>query len=205
MAHPFRKGKVPPLEAFREVSPTPILKNAMIANLENYTIEPLHEKYAWRICDFVVTNSERLKRFFPKTLEQNLTPNLSKYFVVKKLRQFQNREEFLFVLKEKENRTVIGLLYIKEIDWETREAEIAYCIGYQYEGKGWMTQSVAALSQYALEQLELKTLRIIVHESNLASIKVARKCGYIWKSTLHNEHETPNEGLLDMELYQLNK
>ncbi|WP_273568856.1 GNAT family N-acetyltransferase [Maribacter halichondriae] len=175
----------------------------MIAEFENYTIEPIHEKYAWRICDFVTVNADRLKRFFPKTLEQNLTPDLSKYFVEKKVKQFSNKEEFLFVLKEKENRTVIGLVYIKKMDWQRQQAELAYCIGYQYEGKGWMTQSTKALSTYAFEKLGLKTLQIIVHESNLASIKVAEKCGYIWKTTLLKEHTPPHEPALDMELYEL--
>ncbi len=175
----------------------------MLFEFKNYGIDAIHEKYAWRICDFVVTNAERLKRYFPKTLEQNLTPDLSKYFIEKKLRQFRNREEFLFVLKEKENRTVIGLLFIKEINWDTKEAELAYCIGYQYEGKGWMTESVKAISKHTFNELKLKALRIIVHKSNLASIKVAEKCGYIWKNTLLNEHTPPNEEPLDMELYEL--
>ncbi len=173
----------------------------MLIEFEEYLIDPIHEKYAWRICDFVVSNAERLKRFFPKTLEQNLTPDLSKYFVEKKLKQFKSLEEFLFVLKEKENRTVIGLVYIKKIDWETKEAELAYCIGYQYEGKGYMTRAVQFLTDYALTELSLKTLKIIVHKSNLASIKVAEKCGYLWKRTLPNEHKPPNENPLDMELY----
>ncbi len=175
----------------------------MITEFEHYTIDPIHEKYAWRICDFVTVNSDRLKRFFPNTLEQNLTPDLSKYFVEKKVKQFLNKEEFLFVLKEKENRTVIGLVYIKKLDWKRQQAELAYCIGYQYEGKGWMTRSAKALSNYAFEKLGLKTIQIIVHESNLASIKVAEKCGYIWNSTLLKEHTPPHEPPLDMELYEL--
>lgn len=175
----------------------------MTIEFNEYGIDAIHEKYAWRICDFVVTNTERLKRYFPKTLEQNLTPDLSKYFVEKKLKQFRNREEFLFVLKEKENRTVIGLIFIKEIDWETKEAELAYCIGYQYEGKGWMTESIKALSNYAFNDLELKTLRIIVHDSNIPSIRVAEKCGFIWTKKLLKEHTPPNENPLDMELYEL--
>lgn len=175
----------------------------MIADFANYTIEPIHEKYAWRICDFVTVNAERLKRYFPKTLEQNLTPDLSKYFVEKKLKQFKNRVEFLFVLKEKENCTVIGLVYVKKIDWETKKAELAYCIGYQYEGKGLMTQSVMATSNYALKELGLKTLQIIVHKTNIGSVRVAKKCGYIWKETLPKEHTPPGKDPLDMELYEL--
>ncbi|SDD65513.1 ribosomal-protein-alanine N-acetyltransferase [Pricia antarctica] len=175
----------------------------MILTFTKYTIEPIHEKYAWRICDLMVANSDRLKRYFPKTLEQNLNPGLSHIFVEEKVRQYNHKEEFLFVLKEKEDHKVIGLVYIKEIDWKARQAELAYCIGYQYEGKGWMTEAVMTLSTYAFDILGLKVLQIIANESNVGSIKVAEKCGYLWKRTLRKEHTPPGEEPLDMELYEL--
>lgn len=177
----------------------------MVFEFDEYIIEPIHEKHSWRICDFITVNTDRLRRFFPKTLEQNLTPDLSKYFVERKIRQFREKEEFLFVLKELENRTVIGLVYIKELDWVKKQAELAYCIGYQYEGKGFTTQSVHTLSTYALDTLGLKTLQIIVHKSNKSSVRVAEKSGYLWKKTIKKAHTPPNENALDMELYELKK
>jgi ribosomal-protein-alanine N-acetyltransferase len=177
----------------------------MLFDFDAYFVEPIAEKDAWKLCDFSSANSERLKRYFPKTLEQNLTPDLSRNFVSKKVKQFQEKEEFLFKLKEKEGRTIIGLVYIKEIDWNKRQAELAYCIGYQYEGKGWATQSVKALSNFASSTLGLRTLRIITHKSNLGSIKIAENCGYTWVRTLQKEHRPPGEDALDMELYELFK
>ena len=38
----------------------------MQLEFENYGISPIQEKDAWRICDFVVSNEERLKDYFPK-------------------------------------------------------------------------------------------------------------------------------------------
>lgn len=175
----------------------------MRLDFDEFIIEPIHEKYAWRICDLCTTNSERFKRFFPKTLKQNLTPTLSTYFVEEKLRQFVKREEFLFVLKEIENRTVIGLVYIKELNWNTQQGELAYCIGYKYESKGYTTKSVQALSHYAFEELGLKSIQIIVHKTNTASVRVAEKCGYIWQKTLLKAYKPPAEKPLDMELYVL--
>ena len=172
-------------------------------NLRQFEINPIQERDAWRICDFVTINSDRLKRFFPITLQQNLTPELSNYFVVEKVKQFAEKEEFLFVLKEPQNRTVIGLIYIKELDWVEKQGELAYGIGYQYEGKGYTTESVKVLSNYAFKELGLKTLQIIAHKSNLGSIRVAEKCGYIWKRTLSEAFTPPHENPLDMELYEL--
>ncbi|MBD0850434.1 GNAT family N-acetyltransferase [Maribacter arenosus] len=175
----------------------------MLFDFDAYFIEPIAEEDAWKLCDFSIANTERLKRFFPKTLEQNLTPDLSRIFVSKKVKQFQEKEEFLFKLKEKEGRTIIGLVYIKELNWDKKQAELAYCIGYQFEGRGWATQSVQALTNYAFDTLGLTDLRIITHKTNLASVKIAKKCGYIWQRTLLKEHTPPGEDALDMELYEL--
>ncbi len=177
----------------------------MFLAFEKYYIEPIAEKDAWKLCDFIISNTERLKRYFPKTIAQNLTPDLSRIFVVKKVKAFTANEEYLFKLKEKKSRTIVGLIYIKELDWDKKQAELAYCIGYQYEGQGWMYESVQALSGYAFDTLGLKTLQIIVHKTNPGSIKVAEKCGYTWQRTLLKEHTPPGENALDMELYELYK
>lgn len=173
-----------------------------LKEFDHYYIDPIHEKYAWRLCDFCVINDQRLRRYFPKTLEQNLSPDLSKYFVERKVREFQDEQEFLFVMKEKESHTLIGIIFVKELDWNLRQAELAYAIGYQLEGKGYMTEAVGAISNWAFEALQLKTLRILVHHSNIASIRVAEKCGYLWKGILKGAHTPPGEPPLDMQLYE---
>ncbi len=174
----------------------------MIPPLENLYIEPIHEKYAWRICDFCTANADRLKQFFPITLEQNLTPDLSKSFVENKVKEFAAKEEFLFVLKDKVSHTVVGLIYLKELDWEKKQGELAYAIGYQLEGKGYMTESVKAISNWAFTEHQFKTLQIISHKSNTGSIRVAEKSGFTWQKVLIAAHTPPGENPLDMELYE---
>lgn len=174
----------------------------MFLEFKDYYLDSIHEKYAWRICDFCTINEERLKRFFPKTVEQNLTPDLSKYFVETKIKEYAAKEEFLFVLKEKENHRIIGLIYLKKLDWEKKQGELAYAIDYQSEGKGYITETVKAITEWAFKELQLKTLQIIVHKSNMGSIRVAEKCGFTWQKVLLAEHTPPGENPLDMELYE---
>lgn len=171
--------------------------------LDSFYIEKIQTKDAWNLCDFIVANEDRLKVFFPKTLEDNLTPDLSKRFVEIKVKQFELKKEFLFTIKEKESHILMGLVYLKELDWKNMQGEFAYCIGYQFEGKGLVSKSVNALSQYAFNDLNLKTLQIIVHKSNIGSVKVAENCNFIWQKTLPNEFTPPGKEALDMELYEL--
>lgn len=174
----------------------------MIFDLQSHTVEAIQEKDAWRVCDFVVSNADRLKRFFPKTLELNLNPTLSEIFVTQKVNEFMTRKEFLFTLKEKENRTIIGLVYLKKIDWQKKSGELAYCIGYQYENKGIISKTVRYIAEWAFNDLGIKTLEIIAHKTNFPSVAVAEKCGFTWQKTLLQHFTSPNEPALDMELYE---
>ena len=175
----------------------------MIAVFNKYYIEPIQEKDAWKICDFMVANEDRLLRYFPNTLAESATPTLAKHFAEKKVKQFQYKEEFLFLIKENESKALVGLVYIKELDWIKKQGEFAYCIGYPFESQGLSSQAVKLLSEHAFNNLDINTLQIIVHKDNIPSVKVAENNNFIWKETLKNEFTPVNEKPLDMELYEL--
>ncbi len=160
---------------------------------------------AWNICNFVVANEHRLLDFFPGTREQNLTPELSEIFVNTKVKQFLAKEEYLFTLRRKDSHSVIGLVYIKELDWIKKQGEFAYAIDYNYEGKGITSKVIEALSLYAFEELKLEVLQIIAHETNVSSRKVAEKNGFRWIKTLPKVFTPRGREPMDMELYELYK
>ncbi len=176
----------------------------MIIEFDTYYISPIQVKDSWKICDLIIANQDRLKYYFPKTLEENLTPTLSELFTNKKVKQFNNNEELLFTLKEKETNVLVGLIYIKELNWTKKQGEFAYCIGYTHEKKGLISKSVTALTNHCFENLGLQTLQIITHKTNIGSVKVAEKCNFKWKKTLKNEFTPIGEQPLDMELYEVN-
>jgi len=98
---------------------------------------------------------------------------------------------------------VLGLVYLKELDWENKQGEFAYCIAKELQGKGLISKSVSALSNYAFESLGLSTLQIITHKTNLGSVKVALKSNFSWQKTLINKFTPPGRPPMDMELYEL--
>lgn len=175
----------------------------MLLSFSTFSIQPITQEDYWNLCNFVVANEDRFKTYFPLTLSQNLTPDLSKTFAAKKAKQFINKEEFLFTITNKGNRDIVGLVYIKELDWEKAQGEFAYCIGYQYEGKSITSEVIKLLSQYAFKELNLKTLQIIVHKDNTRSVRIAEKNNFTWQATLPKEYTPPNGDPLDMELYEL--
>ena len=175
----------------------------MTLSFDTYYISPIQVKDAWKLCDFVVANEDRLRLYFPQTLELNLTPDLASSFVNIKVKQFEQNEVFLYTVKEQETNQLVGLVYIKELDWNKKQAEFAYCIGYSFEGKGVTSKTVSLLSNHAFTNLNLKTLQIIVHKDNIPSVQVAKKCHFKWQKTLIKSFTPTGKTAIDMELYEL--
>jgi len=169
---------------------------------EQFQVFRIQPEDYWNICNMIVANEDRLQLYFPSTKAANLTPDLSKRFAQVKSKQFDENEEYLFTLKPEGSRRIIGLIYIKELNWDTKQGEFAYCIDYNYEGKGITSKVVNALSEYAFERLGLNTLQIITHKTNESSVKVAEKCNFTWIKTLKGSFTPPGKEALDMELYE---
>lgn len=170
--------------------------------LNGFEIAPIQEKDAWRICDFMVANSERFKNDFPGTLKQNLNPTLSTLFVQEKTRQFNAGEEYLFTVKEEEYRTIMGLIYLKELQKKEGQGELAYCIGYEYEGKGLTTFFLNQIIPWAFQDIGLDTLQIIAHIDNKGSTCIAEKLDFSWKKSLPDAHTRFDGSTITMELYE---
>jgi ribosomal-protein-alanine N-acetyltransferase len=166
-------------------------------------MEHLQTEDALHLNKLLVSNTQRLKRFLPKTLAANSTLEGTKSYISHKLKAKQSKLEFVFTLKDKSSRNIAGLVILKNLDWTEKKGEFAYCIGEKFEGNGWMSEAVKASSHYAMKKLGLSTLQIIAHKDNIGSVKVALNSGYEWKETLENEFVPLNEEPLDMELYEL--
>lgn len=181
------------------------LKNIKVNKRTLFLWDSLQLGDAANLSALMVANAERFQRFFPKTLDQNSSPEASEAYILRKAKEISSRIKFTYAIREVVSEQVAGLVILKEIAWERKQGELAYCIGSEYNGKGWVTQTIKEVSAHAFENLGLETLQIITHQSNIASVQVAKKCGYRWKNTLLKTYTPPGEAPLDMELYELNK
>lgn len=168
-----------------------------------YIINPLNTNDAEQLYQFILDNSERLKRYFPVTLSSNATLEKSIEYIAIKNKEIEEKINFTCAIRDKNNQEIAGLMILKKIDWDKKQGEFAYCIGSQFEGKGLTSFAVAEMTKFAFDKLHLKTLQIMAHKTNLGSIKVALNNGFVWQRTALNEFTPTNESPLDMELYEL--
>jgi ribosomal-protein-alanine N-acetyltransferase len=149
------------------------------------------------------SNREHFGSYLPITLSQNKSIIDSETYILKKAKENKLMSCLTLAIRDEASMNIAGLIILKNIDRLNKRAEFAYGVGMAFEGRGLTSGAVEQLSHYAFAKLDLTTLQIIVHKDNIASCKVAIKCGFQWKRTLKKEFTPPNGKPLDMELYEL--
>ncbi|TDU43604.1 ribosomal-protein-alanine N-acetyltransferase [Gelidibacter sediminis] len=175
----------------------------MIYSSDTLSISELVPDDALQLNKLLVSNTERFIRFLPLTLADNRTLESTRNYIERKIKAADHKEEFVYVMKDQYQIQIIGLIILKQIHWDTKQGEFAYCIGERYKGKGLMSEAIRAVSLYVSQELGLKTLHIISHKTNESSVNVALNAGYKWKKTLVKEYKSLNETPMDMELFEL--
>ncbi len=80
---------------------------------------------------------------------------------------------------DKKNKTVVGDICCKSKPDEKNEIEIGYGINISHHGKGYATEAVLSLSLYLFSNTNVNTIKAESNKSNIPSIKVLEKCGFI--------------------------
>lgn len=168
----------------------------------DFLLQPLQSGDAYDLNRLMSANNERFRRFFPGTLSQNLSVTDSQRYIRGKQQLLEDREEYTLGLRDKESDKVVGLIILKDIHWDEKRGELAYCISPDFGGRNWTSQAVSLLSEYAFNTLGLVDLRIMVHKSNVPSVRVAEKSGFTWVKTSIGSFRPPGESPLNMEFYQ---
>ena len=170
-----------------------------------YHIDYFKDSDAIQLFQFLIDNNDRLKKYFPVTISSNSTLEKTVEYIATKNKEIEEKTNFTCAIRETKSNRICGLIIIKKIDWNKMQGELAYCIDSKFESKGLTSFAVDEISKFAIEELNLKTLQIIAHKSNIGSCKVAMKNGFIWQRTLLDEFTPINELPLNMELYELKK
>jgi len=171
-------------------------------DLGDFSIVVLDLADAESLNAMLLKNTKKFQRYFPKTLEQNLNLEMTRGYILKKKSLMDSSDEYTFGLKYKQSNEIIGLVIIKNINLEIDDAEVAYCLDADFGGKGLMTKSVNKICAFAKEECDLKSLFILAHKTNIPSVRVAKKVGFVWSETEFKSFTPVNEmEAIDMEKF----
>lgn len=124
----------------------------------------------------------------------------------------EEEEEFYGELKKNKERapvfavirndgTSVGVAGFNWINWIARWGEVFYYIAPDERGKGYGTETVELLCQYAFTHLNLRKVWAKVHEDNLPSIRVLEKNGFSLSGRFR-EHVWSDGRYLDELIYE---
>ena len=92
----------------------------------------------------------------------------------------EGRQQRSFTFAIFHGKTMIGQISLGGVIYGAlRAGHIGYWIDRNYANKGYTTQAVELLTQYAFEEMALHRVEINLRPENQASRRVAEKAGYI--------------------------
>lgn len=97
----------------------------------------------------------------------------------------------LGIFDAKDNK-FIGMCTLENINREYSVCELGYWLDISYVGKGYMTECVKAIIQYAQNELHMKSVNAFVITEHRKSIALLERLGFIRKELLRND--TENKG-----------
>jgi RimJ/RimL family protein N-acetyltransferase len=90
----------------------------------------------------------------------------------------KDRSRRIFAIVASDGRH-IGNVGLKDIDWIARKAEIIGYIGdAEFRGKGYGSETFAAMVEFAFERMNLHRVYGIAYSYNERSIKCLEQCGF---------------------------
>lgn len=101
---------------------------------------------------------------------------------------------------EKSTNKVVGTVMIFGFDEEANHAEVGYVFGESCWGKGYGSQAVGVLCDFAFKELKLRKLFARIVEINVGSAKVLKKNNFILEGTL-KEYYCIHGALLNCQWY----
>ncbi|WML39661.1 GNAT family N-acetyltransferase [Neobacillus sp. OS1-2] len=89
---------------------------------------------------------------------------------------------------QKSTQEIVGTAMIFHFDHEANQAEIGYVFHRDHWGKGYGTECVALISDYAFETLNLHKLHASVVDANVGSARILEKNGYEVEGELRDHY-----------------
>jgi RimJ/RimL family protein N-acetyltransferase len=100
----------------------------------------------------------------------------------------------------KDTEEFVAQLYIGPVSWDLPEFAIGYFVDVEHEGKGYVTEAVNEVVKILFEKLNAQRLRIETDDTNVRSIGVAERCGFVKEGHIR-ENKKNHDGTYSGTLY----
>lgn len=139
------------------------------------------------INEAVLESWETLGKWMPWANGKKPTIEESEVLCRQGYARFILREDIWVGIWRKEDNKYLGGSGFHRPNWDVPSFEIGYWLRDSEVGKGYVTETVKALTKVAFEKLGCKRLEIRCDSTNTRSRNVMEKCGFKHEATLEKE------------------
>ncbi|MGG0418735.1 GNAT family N-acetyltransferase [Priestia aryabhattai] len=134
---------------------------------------------------------EELKSWMPFA-QNKQTVEEAEISIRKSHTEFLQREDLRLLIFLKETGDFVGSSGLHRINWNVPKFEIGYWINSRFSKKGYMTEAVEGIMDFALKELGAKRLEIKCDSSNIKSRAIPERLGFRLEGILENDDVSAN-------------
>lgn len=135
----------------------------------------------------LIESWDSLRQWMPFAAGEKPTIEESEANVRLAYTKFLAREDLRLSLFLKGTNTMVGSSGLHRMDWSVPRFEIGYWVRTRYAGQGYITEAVAGITDFAIQQLGAKRLEIRCDAKNERSAAVARRLNFELEGILRNQ------------------
>ena len=99
---------------------------------------------------------------------------------------YEKDDYYRWAIIEKNSGECIGQIAFFLVDSKNHFAEIEYCIGSDFQCKGYATEATKSVISYGFNEINLHKVQICTKTINKPSKRVIEKCGFTYEGTLRD-------------------
>ena len=168
---------------------------------EKYKISLLEINQSELFFNLIESNRGRLEDFFAGTVSKTKTLEATLDYCKEISHKIENRSYFPYMITNLETNKIIGLIDVKNVDWNVPKAELGAFIDKKHEGKGVITKVAALVVDHLIETYQFKKLLCRANSRNKGSISVILKNGFELEGTIRNDYRTTKGEIVDLNYY----
>ncbi len=162
----------------------------MLTHIGTQTIETerlILRKFEYSDCEAVFKNwasDEKVQMMYSEPTYSTLEE--TKGLLEKYIGNYSREDYYRWAVIYKENGECIGQIAYFLVDSKNHFAEIEYCIGAQFQRRGYATEAAKAVIAFGFDKMNLHKVQICCKTINAPSRKVIEKCGLTYEGTLRD-------------------
>jgi ribosomal-protein-serine acetyltransferase len=160
------------------------------------TVDDQNEFYA-----LIDRNRTRLEAFFAGTVAKTRTLSDTKNYVSEIVDKAAQKTYLPFLLINSSNKSVVGFIDIKNIDWNIPKGELGCFIDEEYSNQGISTKALKVFTEFCFSNYGFNKMFLRTHQSNLSAKKVAEASGFELEGIIRRDYKTTTGELVDLLYY----